>query len=84
MTDILYRYMNVLTDLPGQTHVLEHDIRLTTDKPVRVGPRQIPFALTDTLKEEVSIMLELGVIEHSESPTSSPIVLVTKKDNTYR
>lgn len=84
MMDLLYRYRDVLTDVPGHTHVLEHEIRLTTDKPVRVSPRQIPFALTETVKKEVSKMLELGVIEHSESPYSSPIVLVTKKDNTYR
>ena len=82
MMDLLYRYRDVLTYVPGHIQVLEHEIRLTTDTPVRVSPRQISFALTETVKTEVSKMLELGVIEHSESPYSSPIVLVSKKDNT--
>ena len=28
-------------------------------------------------------MPELGVIEHSESPYSSPIVIMTKEDNNF-
>ena len=51
MMDLLYRYRDVLTDVPGHTYVLEHEIRLTTDKLVRVSPRQIPFALTETVKK---------------------------------
>lgn len=84
MKELLYRYSDVLSDVPGHTHVLEHEIRTTTDRPVRVSPRQIPFAMMDTVKDEVSKMLEFGVIEPSDSPYSSPIVLVVKKDHTYR
>lgn len=40
--------------------------------------------MMDTVKDEVSKMLEFGVIEPSDSPYSSPIVLVVKKDHTYR
>lgn len=84
MKELLYRYSDVLSDVPGHTHVLEHEIRTTTDRPVRVSPRQIPFAMMNTVKDEVSKMLEFGVIEPSDSPYSSPIVLVVKKDHTYR
>ncbi|XP_055997762.1 uncharacterized protein LOC125654613 [Ostrea edulis] len=75
---------DVFTEKPGDTHMIQHDIRITTDKPVRVSPRRIPFAMEETVKEEVSKMLDMGVIELSDSPYSSPIVLVVKKDNTFR
>lgn len=32
------RYSDVLSDAPGHMHVLEHEIRTTTDKPIRVSP----------------------------------------------
>ena len=50
---LLYRYRNNLNDIPGYTYVLEHEIRLTTDKPVkyRVSPRLIPFPLTESMKK---------------------------------
>ena len=51
MMDLLYRYRDVLTDVPSHTHILEHEIWLTMDKPVKVSPRQIPFALTENLKK---------------------------------
>ncbi|XP_062609261.1 uncharacterized protein LOC134271008 [Saccostrea cucullata] len=84
LMELLHSFSDVLSDKPGHTHVLEHDIRTTTDKPIRVSPRQIPFAMIERVKEEVSKMLEMGVIEESESLYSSPIVLVVKKDKTYR
>ena len=56
---------------------------IEVSKPVRGSPRQIQFALTEPVKKEVSKMLELGVIEHSESPYSSPIVIMTKEDNNF-
>jgi hypothetical protein len=40
--------------------------------------------MVDTVNEEVNKMLDIGVIEMSDSPYSSPIVLVAKKDNTFR
>lgn len=82
--DVLSEFADVLTDKPGNTNVLQHDVRTTTEKPVRVAPRPMPYSMVETIKDEVRKMLELDVIEPSESPYSSPIVLVAKKDGTYR
>ncbi|XP_062572789.1 uncharacterized protein LOC134234761 [Saccostrea cucullata] len=81
-----YKDVDVNPDLNRDERQTLMDLlhRTTTDKPVRVSPRQIPFAMMETVKDEVRKMLEIRVIEYSESPYSSPIVLVAKKDNTYR
>ncbi len=81
---LLQQFPDVLTDMPGRTTISEHDIKLTTDEPVRLKPYPVPFALKDTVKDEISTMLKLGVIEPSESPYASPIVLVKKKDTSIR
>ena len=80
----LSEFTDVITDRPGNTSLLQHDVRTTTEKPVRVSPRPLPLSMVDTIKDEVRKMLELKVIEPSESPYSSPIVLVAKKDGTHR
>ncbi|GFR89592.1 YG31B [Elysia marginata] len=49
-----------------------------------VKPYQLPFASQKFVKEEIKRLLELGVIEPSVSPFSSPIVLVKKKDGSLR
>lgn len=41
MDEFLCRYSGVLSDVPGHTHVLEHDIRNKTGKPFRVRPMEI-------------------------------------------
>ena len=84
VNQLFWDYSDVLTDLTGRTTAGEHDIKLTTDEPIRSKPYPIPFALKDTVKEEISNMLKLKVIEPSESPYASPIVLVDKKDGTKR
>jgi len=40
--------------------------------------------MQDIVDKEIDDLLEMGVIERSEAPYASPLVLVKKPDNTYR
>ena len=82
--ELLFSFPEVFTDSPGCTDLLEHDIKLSSETPVRMKPYPIPYSMLDTVNAEVSKMLDLGVIEASTSPYASPIVIVKKKDNTNR
>ena len=44
----------------------------------------MPFSVRKDIDKEINDMLTLGVIERSESPYSSPVVMVPKKDGTVR
>ena len=67
----------------GHTKVLQHRIDTGNAQPVHLPPRGIPQARREEMKEMLD-MLEKNAIEHSDSPWSSPIVLVKKKDGTTR
>lgn len=81
---ILRNYKDILTDLPGTTDMGEHVIKLTTEQPLRMKPYPLPHSLRDTVKKEVQDMLKMDIIERSDSPYSSPVVLVSKKDGSTR
>lgn len=81
---LLNKYRNVMTDLPGRTTLATHEIRVVTEEPVRVKPYPIPYHTTELIKREVDKMLAMDIIEPSESSYSSPVVLVRKKDASYR
>jgi transposase InsO family protein len=68
----------------GLTPLARHEIRLLHPEPVkqRYRPRN-PF-MQGIIDEEVDKMLAEGVIEPSDSPWSSPIVLAKKKDGKHR
>ncbi|KAK3085949.1 hypothetical protein FSP39_011202 [Pinctada imbricata] len=82
--DVLNSFSDVLTDLPGRTCVLQHNIQLTCEVPVRANARPIPYTMLDVVNEEVDKMITLDIIEPSISSYSSPIVIVKKKDGTNR
>ncbi|XP_033730041.1 uncharacterized protein LOC117319318 [Pecten maximus] len=84
MRSLLQEFSDVMTDLPGCTPLTKHDIRTTTDQPVRVKPYPVPYQVTETIKRELHKMLEMDIIEKSDSDYSSPVVLVRKKDGTCR
>ncbi|XP_062599575.1 uncharacterized protein LOC134261133 [Saccostrea cucullata] len=83
VTSLLDQFTDVLSDNPGYTHLIEHDIKINSSQPIRVKSYAIPFAMRAIADKEVEKMLELNVIEPSESPFSSPVVLVKKKDDTF-
>ena len=84
MKCVLQKYDDVLSDKPGRTNLETFKMELTSEEPVRLKPYPIPFSLTNAVKEELDQMLELDVIEKTNSAYASPIILVKKKDGTYR
>ena len=81
---LVSQFSDILTDLPLRTNLAECEIRMEKEEPVRTRQYPMPYAHRDLVKKEVESMLRLGVIEPSQSPYSSPIVLVRKKDGTIR
>ena len=81
---LMKQYPDVMSSLPGRTDQIQHDIKLLTSEPIRTKGYSIPYKTRSVIETEIQDMLDLGVIEPSISPYSSPIVLVPKKDEAVR
>lgn len=75
-----YSNQDVFSVKPGTTHLIEHEIRTKPGKIVNQRPYRVPEAPKQTFREEITKMIELGVIEESHTAWASPIVLVPKPD----
>lgn len=63
----------------------EHDIPLLLSAtPVSVRPYRYPPAVKNEIEGQITAMLNSGIIQHSQSPFSSSVLLVKKKDGTFR
>jgi hypothetical protein len=72
------------TELPPQRHC-DHAIPLIEGaQPINVRPYHYPPALKDEIEAQVDAMLQQGIIQPSTSPFNSPVLLVRKKDKTWR
>ncbi|GFW67622.1 retrovirus-related Pol polyprotein from transposon 297 [Trichonephila clavipes] len=61
---------------PGLTNLVEHEIQLVSDQPVRTKPYRMSHRQNEILKNEINRMLKLGIIEVGESDYMSPMILV--------
>ena len=84
IASIVDDFEDVLTSKPGCTDCITHDIELCTSSPIRAKHYPIPLHLKADFDEEIDKLLNLGFIQPSKSPYSSPCLLVKKSDNTYR
>jgi hypothetical protein len=64
---------------------MDHRIHLLPDTPpVAVRPYRYPQLLKDEIERRCDDMLQQGLIRQSTSPFSSPVLLVRKKDRSWR
>ncbi|GFO25446.1 Zinc finger protein [Plakobranchus ocellatus] len=83
LEEVALMYSSIFSNRPGTASTEEHCIELTSSIPVRQRPYPVPYAMRQTLRDELSEMEALGVIRKSSSPYASPGVVV-KKDGTNR
>ena len=81
---VLHGFDSLFRGKPGRTTLVQHDIVTEVGKVVRLRPYRIPEARKVVVEKEVEEMLREGIIEPSNSPWCSPVVLVPKPNGTLR
>ena len=82
---LLRKHQDTLSSVPGLTQSIEHKLTIKDNETFRLQHSYpLPLALEDTLRLELEKWLNMGIIEHSDSPYCSPLLAVRKKDGTHR
>ena len=87
MLNLLKKYQECFAESSrdlGHCKILTHQINTGTADPIYQQPYPSAFKQRELLQTEVTEMLKDEVIEPSSSPWSSPVILVKKKDGSYR
>ena len=84
---ILKRYEKVFAEPhglpPNRKH--EHKIQIREGvNPINVRPYRYAHVQKNEMERMVKEILEVGIIRVSHSPYSSPVILVRKKDGSWR
>ncbi|KAH0646384.1 hypothetical protein KY284_034268 [Solanum tuberosum] len=85
---LLVQYHKILSEhkiLPHPRGPFDHKIPLQNGtKPVNIRPYKYSAMKKDIIEKLVNNMLQQGVIQYSNNPFSSPVVVVVKKNGTWR
>jgi len=76
LNTLIQEYPDVLTSKLGLTNLLEYEIQLVDNKPVRLAPYRLAPPKMQYLRRHINQLLEDGVIEPSCSHYSSPKFLI--------
>ena len=68
----------------GKTDLVEHEIDTGEARPIRQTLRRQPYSRLPHIDAQVDTMLRQGIIEPSQSPWVSNVVVVVKKDGSLR
>jgi len=78
---LIEEYKEIFSDVPTTTHLLEHDIKLTSEEPVYRKPYKLPYNLVEPVEKEIKELEQQGWIEPSDAAYASPIVVLKKKNS---
>ena len=63
----------------------DHAIPLKSGaQPFKLKPYRYPHSQKDEIEKQVTVMLQQGIARHSNSPFASPVLLVKKKEGSWR
>lgn len=68
----------------GETDLVQFEIDTGNAAPKKLPVRRMPFTVRQEVARQFKRMQKTGVIQPSNSPWASPIVLVRKKDGIHR
>lgn len=80
----LQDYQHIFSDNLGLIKDYECQIKVRPGEPIYQRPYTIPISRLSKMDKEVQQMLDLGIIERSDSPWSSPIIWIEKKSGDIR
>ena len=81
---LLHEFPEVMSDTPGLTDVIEHDVELIDERPIKQHPYCLNPVKAEIVKKEIDYMLDNNLVVKSKSSWSSLVVLVDKEDNQHR
>ena len=84
LLELRKEFADVISDDPGKTDVVSHDIVTDNATPICLPPYRLPHTSHEFLRKEIKELLDLGIITPSRSPWAAPVVLVPKKDGGKR
>ena len=84
LNELIHDHISIFSDVPNQTHLVEHDVDVGNACPIKQAPYRLNVIKQNYLKKELEYLLENNIIEPSVSEWASPCILVPKPDNTYR
>lgn len=87
LTLLLAKFLEVfheISGLPPHWGITHSIVLQEGTAPISVRPYCYPHHHKSEIEKQVNEMLQQGIIRHSDSPFSSPVILVKKKDNTWR
>ena len=87
LKSLIYKYRNVFSqdESVGHTNLVQCEVRLKEGtKPVRQKDRPMNPKLEESLKIQVDKWIQQKIVEPSQSPWSSPLVPIRKKDGSIR
>lgn len=84
LLEIFQRMPELFSRIPGSVQGIDHRIDVAGHRPIFQRPYPLPRDKAKIVTQQIEEMLDQGIIEPSESPWAAPIVLVPKKDHTWR
>lgn len=84
IVELIHKYPTLFSDVPSQTNVLMHEIEVDQSTPIKQHPYRVNPHKRQALKDKVEYLVSNGFAVASQSPWSSPCILVPKSDGSFR
>ncbi|XP_071057611.1 uncharacterized protein [Onthophagus taurus] len=76
LENLIGEFPGLFSNRPGRTNLIQHDIALKEERIIRTKPYSQSPRVREIIDEEIDKMLNLGVIKPSDSPYSSPMIII--------